>query len=196
MSSVIFTKTYEAPPVSERDILRYAGAKVADDELYNLLHLCLDEVEGKLVYRVCYREVTVRTEGTVCDLEVFRISSRDLASHLDGCEHAILFAATVGIELDRLITKYGRLSPARALMLQVIGAERIEALCDAFCTDLAKEYRTTARFSPGYGDLPLSYQKELFAVLDCERKIGLTLTDSLLMLPTKSVTAIVGLGQL
>ena len=42
MSSVIFTKTYEAPPVSERDILRYAGAKVADDELYNLLHLCLD----------------------------------------------------------------------------------------------------------------------------------------------------------
>lgn len=190
MSGTVLTKTYCEPPFSERDILRYAGAKNADDEVCDLLRSCLDEVGDKLSYRVCYCEITVR------DLQALGISSRDLAACLDGCDRAVLFAATVGLELDRLIAKYGRLSPARALMLQAIGAERIEALCDAFCTELAKEHRTTARFSPGYGDLPLSCQKDLFAVLDCERKIGLTLTDSLLMLPTKSVTAIVGIGQL
>ena len=51
------------------------------------------------------------------------------------------------------------------------------------------------RFSPGYGDLPLSLQRDIFRVLDCPRKIGLTLNESLLMSPSKSVTAIVGLGH-
>lgn len=189
MSGTVLTKTYCEPPVSERDILRYAGAKNADGELYDLLRSCMNEAWDKLSYRVCYREMTLG------EWEGLHIASRDLASHLEGCDGVLLFAATVGIELDRLIAKYGRLSPARALMLQAIGAERIEALCDAFCADLAKEYRTTARFSPGYGDLSLVCQKDVFAVLDCETRIGLTLTDSLLMLPTKSVTAIVGLKR-
>ena len=50
------------------------------------------------------------------------------------------------------------------------------------------------RFSPGYGDLPLALQREVFAALDCPRRIGLTLSDSLLMSPTKSVTALIGAG--
>lgn len=50
------------------------------------------------------------------------------------------------------------------------------------------------RFSPGYGDLPLSAQREIFAVLDCGKRIGLMLNDSLLMSPSKSVTAFVGIG--
>ena len=81
-------------------------------------------------------------------------------------------------------------------MFQAIGAERIEALCDAFCDDISKEYNIAIkpRFSPGYGDLPLECQKDIFAVISPEKHIGLTLTDSMLMSPSKSVTAIVGLG--
>ena len=51
------------------------------------------------------------------------------------------------------------------------------------------------RFSPGYGDLPLELQKDVFRVLDCPRKIGLSLNESLLMSPSKSVTAIIGIGK-
>jgi cobalamin-dependent methionine synthase I len=51
------------------------------------------------------------------------------------------------------------------------------------------------RFSPGYGDLPLELQTNLFKVLDCQHFIGLTLNDSMLMSPSKSVTAIVGLRE-
>lgn len=196
MNSVIVNKTYTEPPFCEKAILRYAGCKDADEEIGALLKECLNEARPKLTYTVCYRELPIKTDGTVCDLEVFRLQSQQLAHNLDGCEKVILFAATVGVEMDRLIGKYGRLSPAKALLFQAIGTERIEALCDAFCADVSKEYTvsTKPRFSPGYGDLPLSAQRDVFAVLDPERRIGLTLNSSLLMSPSKSVTAFVGLG--
>ena len=126
------------------------------------------------------------------------LESQALARNLKKCTRVLLFAATVGLELDRLIAKYSKLSPSRALVLQALGAERVEALCDAFLSDLKPFYREAGlsmrpRFSPGYGDLPLEVQKDFFALLDCHRKIGLSLNDSLLMSPTKSVTAVVGL---
>ena len=108
----------------------------------------------------------------------------------------MIFATTVGIGLDRLIMKYSRLSPSRAVCLQAIGAERIEALCDAFCDELKSDFAVTSpRFSPGYGDFSINFQTEIFKALDCPRKIGLSLNSALLMSPSKSVTAIVGIKQ-
>jgi cobalamin-dependent methionine synthase I len=111
----------------------------------------------------------------------------------------VVFAATVGLEPDRLIARYGRLRPTKALLVQAIGAERIEAVCDAFCADIANQAAerglyATRRFSPGYGDLPLSFQADLFSLLACEKAIGLTLTGSGMMVPTKSVTALIGVA--
>ena len=80
-------------------------------------------------------------------------------------------------------------------MFQAIGAERIEAVCDCFCDEIKKEFVCSLkpRFSPGYGDLSLETQKQLFSILDCERQLGISLNSSLLMSPSKSVTAFVGL---
>ena len=101
---------------------------------------------------------------------------------------------------DRFLAKYGRLSPARALWFQAIGAAGIEALCDAFCEELpqllaedGQPARIRPRYSPGFGDFGLEYQPFIFSALDCQKNLGLTLTDSLLMSPTKSVTALVGI---
>ena len=85
-------------------------------------------------------------------------------------------------------------------MLDALGAERIESLCETFCKELSLKSRAkgacvTPRFSPGYGDLPLTFQKEIFRVLDCPRQIGLSLNESLLMSPSKSVTAIMGIRR-
>ena len=100
----------------------------------------------------------------------------------------------MGPGLDRLLLRYGRTSPASALLLEGIGAERVEALLASLDGRLREDFGTlTRRFSPGYGDLPLSLQGELFSLLDCERRLGLTLNASLLMTPKKSVTAILGL---
>lgn len=192
---MILSKSYKEPPFCEKEILRYAGCKTADSEISKLLDECINVVSGRFTYNVCYRELTVKTDRENCDFGVFSIKSEKLALNLADCKKAIVFGATVGIEIDRLIAKYGKLSPAKALMLQAIGTERIEALCDTFCKDLAKELTIKPRFSPGYGDLPICVQRDIFSVLDCERKIGLTLNDNLLMLPTKSVTAFIGISK-
>ncbi len=194
MSTPILVKTYAAPPFDERGILRYAGSKEREDALA-LLSSCIEEVKDKISYKVCFKELSLRIEGNLCDFGAFSCRSAGLAQDLSGCEKVLVFAATVGIEIDRLIEKYSLLSPSRAVVFQAIGAERVEALCDAFCKDMQREKgRLTSRFSPGYGDLSLSVQKEVFSVLDCARKIGVCLNESMLMSPSKSVTAFMGLG--
>lgn len=187
--------SYDAPPICEREILRYAGCKYADSEISSLLASCLNELGKKLSYKVCFRELSVEINDGVCNFDLFALRSSKLAANLSGCKRTILFAATIGFEIDRLIAKHSRLSPAKALMFQAIGTERIEALCDKFCeeTKLKMDCGMKPRFSPGYGDLPLDAQKEIFSILDCGRQIGISLNDSLLMSPSKSVTAFAGL---
>ena len=197
----ITVKNYAPPPWDLGEILRYCGAGGEGGKaLSSLMEECIREAETGLHYRVCFRELTVSCKGDQLDMEFAQISSENLRNNLSGCKRAVVFAATVGLELDRLIVRYSRLSPTKAVLLQAIGAQRIESLCDAFCEELReaallKGEDTAPRFSPGYGDLPLSLQRDIFRVLDCERKIGLTLNESLLMSPTKSVTAFVGLRK-
>ena len=196
-STIVLTKSYDAPAICEKEIFRYAGCREVTAEVSALLSECLAEASGKLTYRVCYRVMPVAVRDGTCDFGLFSLESKNLAQNLSGCEKVIVFAATVGVGMDRLIAKYGRISPVKALLFQAIGAERIEALCDAFCEDMETEYRVglKPRFSPGYGDLPLGTQNDIFAVLDCPKRIGLSLNSSLLMSPSKSVTAFVGLTQ-
>ena len=193
--NVILNKSYENIPLCEKEILRYAMCKEADEAVLSLLNECISEAEGAFSYRVCYRVLDARCDGGVCDLGLVSFKSKKLSETLCGCDRAIVFAATVGVGIDRLISRYTKVSPSKALMLQAVGAQQIEALCDKFCGDIEAEYGValTHRFSPGYGDLSLEAQRDIFSLLDCERKIGLTLGESLVMSPTKSVTAIVGM---
>lgn len=195
----LLVRSYAEPKINKLEIMRYAGAKESCEELDTLIDSCLDEIRPRLTYRVCFVEDSVlREDNGVCICNI-KSTSKTLRKKLEGCETAIVFAATVGIEIDRLIARYGRLSPSRALILQAIGAERIEALCDTFCRDIAnekmKEGKTvTSRVSPGYSDIPITLQKDIFACLDCQRRLGLTLNESLIMSPAKSVSAIFGVG--
>ena len=133
------------------------------------------------------------------DLGFAEVHSKALAYNLRGCRSIILFAATIGIEIDRLIAKYSRISAVKALFFQAIGAERIESLCDAFCKEMRAEAEMKGlflrpRFSPGYGDFDICYQEPIVRMLNCAKTIGLTLTDSFMMTPTKSVTAVIGIS--
>ena len=189
---------FSEPPVNRREVLRYAGVRgMADATLFSLLDGCLAEALEGLFYRVCYTEHTVRGTDGGLSLDYATVKSADLAKCLAGCDRAITFVATVGATPDRMVARYGDVTPARALLHQAIGAERIEALCDAFLLALAREQGLSfcPRFSPGYGDLSLTVIGDIFRVLNPERHIGVSLTDALLMVPTKSVTAIVGIKK-
>lgn len=184
---MISVNNYPAPPLCEKEILRYAGG--GNDEVRAVLAECLREAAGKFIYKVCRITVPVTVQSETVHMGQLSVPSSDLAKNLSGCENAVIFAATVGFFTDRAVAKYGVVSPLKALLFQAIGAERIEALCDA----VNSEYRGKPRFSPGYGDLPLSFQRDIFSLLQCEKHIGLTLNDNLIMSPSKSVTAIIGL---
>lgn len=196
---MIQTEAFPLPPVNRRDILRYAGVKEETPELSALLEETLSEAAPVLTGRICWTEFPINREDDTLDLGFVKTRSAALRRNLSGCGRIVVFGATLGLALDRLIARYGQCSPARALMLQAIGAERIEGLCDVFCEKIRSEaaeqgLRTAPRFSPGYGDFPLETQRDIFRVLDCSRRIGLTLNSSFLMSPSKSVTAIMGLG--
>ena len=193
-NGVCIKDNFILPEFDRKEILRYAGGKgETGAELSALLEECLTECKSDFSPRVCFRVLEREAFFHLFDKEQ---KSRLLQTRLQGCDRVLIFAATVGIGIDRRILKYASISPAKALLFQAVGAERIESLCEVFCQEVSQSYgETTARFSAGYGDFPLTTQSRFFELLDCARAIGLTLTDSLLMTPTKSVTAVIGLGK-
>ena len=190
----VFIQNYPPPTIDESQALRYAGCKTEQERVVDELRACYEESKTQLSFRVCYAVL-----GTEELLALFSGQEKDcLCARLNGAPKTAVFCATVGIGIDRLIHRYIRVSQTKGLWMQAIGAERVESLCDDFCRDLQKQYPTLyagTRFSAGYGNIPLTVQKTVFRLLDCERKIGVTLNDGGLMTPTKSVTAVFGIGK-
>ena len=192
----VYVKTYQPPEVDIEQITRYACIGELTDELEKLTRECLSEVLDKLSYKVCYCKVPVIVDEEVVDFGFAKVKSRNLSKNLANCTSAILFAASIGIEIDRLIKKYSLLAPSKAVMFQSIGAERVESLCNTFNDEIDLELKNTKpRYSPGYGDFPLEFQREIFKVLNCPKNIGVSLSDNCLMTPSKSVTAIIGINN-
>ncbi len=186
MENVVYTKNYLSPPIDKKEILRYAGVGENSSELERLIDECIEEILPKLVYKVCFCELDINNFdlGNSCDLE----------KNLKDCSSVVIFCATIGIEIDRLIARYKSVSPVKSLLFQAIGAERIESLCDLFNNEIKEQKRATRpRFSAGYGDFLLDAQKDIFKILNPSKRIGVNLNESLLMSPSKSVTAIIGI---
>jgi len=196
--SIVRVVSPRLSPIERREVLRYAGVRGASGrELSEELSELEAKISSKLTPKGCFTELAALIDGDMVQLGEFSVRSASLSALLSGCKSAIVLAATVGIGADREISRLGASSPSRQLLLDAICTERIEALCDSLCELIGAELsaenkKLTRRFSAGYGDLPLAFQREIFSILDCPRKIGLTLNESLLMTPTKSVTAIVG----
>ncbi len=181
------------PPIDRAEALRYAGARENDTATLALFDALTADCPT-LRAAVCCDCFPITVLGGAVQFPFVRVESRDLAEQLACCDRAVLFGATLGIAFDRWLMRLASVSPARALLAEGLGSERIEALCDSLEEWLRGQYRQLSpRFSPGYGDLPLSFQRDIFAVLNCEKQIGLHLTEQLLMTPRKSVTAVIGI---
>lgn len=197
MSITVHTKSFDSPVIDYNEILKYSGCAKQNENINTLANECISEIIDQLSYKTCYCILPVEISDDQCDFSIFKIKSSSLSKNLEGCNKAILISATIGSNFDRYILRYSSISPSKALMIQAIGTERIETLCNEFEKWYKQIYtcELKPRFSPGYGDLPLSIQKNIFNLLKCDQKIGLTLNDSLLMSPSKSVTAFIGIKK-
>ncbi len=194
-TQIILKSNITLPPPDISEILRYMGAAQAEPNTQTLISECIKEAEGVLFPRALYREYDIDKSDGILNLGFANTKSRDLQKNLSGCKSIFLMAATLGTETDRLLLRYSRLSPARALVLDAFFTERIEALCDALEDEITLGKRTKARFSAGYGDLPIELQRDIFSALECTKLLGLTLNRSMLISPVKSVTAIIGIAK-
>ena len=180
--------------VNEREAARYMGymgGTTPQGEVAALFEKCsaaaLAAQSPKAVYEVY--PLTFREDGA--DLGFTFTHSRDLRKYLSGCSRVAVFAATLGAGIDRLAAAYSRLSASSAVVMQAAMAEQ---WCDEVHAKLRFEYGgLSARFSPGFGDTPLTMQRDIFAALQVTKNTGVTLTEDCFMLPSKSVTALVGI---
>ena len=200
MAATIMTHLIKSVDIKENQILRYAGitGKVIPENITELINKCLPDYERSADYKACFLEVPVNIENNTVSFDCFEITSHNLSTLLRGCDKAILVAATLGVKIDMLIKRAEVTSKAEALILNSIaiaGIEQYMAVLNEYFKSMYNGYELRPRYSPGYGDVALEYQKEIINTLDTKRKIGVALSDSLLMTPQKSVSAIIGLGK-
>lgn len=188
--------------VKKTEIYRYLGytknASVVENVDAMVDEILENVLEGSRPM-VCYKRFSLDFNNGI-DFGFMNIKSKDLAVNLSGCDEAIIFAATIGLYTDIQIKKESILSPARACVYQAVGAAVIEAVCDDFnewvrCEEAVRGNSLKPRYSPGYGDVSLEVQKDIFRELNCAKMAGITLSDSLHMIPEKSVTAIIGIKK-
>ena len=188
---------------NEREILRYLGCREqeAPENVAQMIRECERELEAAASPRAVWREYPLSVRGAQIDMTCLQTESRDLAKNLKDCGQVILFAATLGSQVDVLLKRYSRIQMSRAVVMQAASAAMLESWCGRKNGELKEQYLERGlylrpRFSPGYGDFSLECQRAIFAALALPRRIGVTLTDSLIMAPTKSVTAVIGVSRL
>lgn len=192
----VFFKTTDQVNIDVSLALRFMRVRrEIDEQTKAVVDECLEEFLSAVSYKACYRYFDIAIDGDKVHFsDLMTLQSEKLCQNLSGCKGAIVFVATTGSGVDRLIHKHQNIRVSRAVIIDAIGSAAIESLCDTLTYDLEKEYNTefTPRFSPGYHDLSILCQKDILNCTDAIRKIGVTLTDHNLMVPMKSVSAIMG----
>ena len=178
--------------LNRREALRYLGG--AGVQRNEVMERMMDEAEREL-FRAARPKYLYKTVD-LPDEEL--TAGEDIKRHLEGCRRAVLLCATLGAEVDRLIRVAQIRDMAAAVVLDSMASVAIEQVCQRADELIAAQLPgcfLTFRFSPGYGDYPIELQKTFLTRLDAPRKIGLSASDSYLLIPAKSVTAIAGVSE-
>lgn len=178
------------------EILHYAGISKEniDDvmlkDIMEMKDLVLSISEPRIIYQVFSLE---NGQLKNCTLQLVGNDIQHLLKESYAC---IIFAATLGSKVDRKMKQLQLQDMTKALFFDCCANAAIEAVCDTFQESLTKSYPyLTDRYSCGYGDMPITLQKDFIDVLDASKKIGLFVNENSVLLPLKSVTAIIGIAR-
>ncbi len=177
--------------VNRKEAVLYLGfrGRVPDELTVKLLDKYEDTLLSAITPRFVYK---------IYDNIPSLLIGNDIKELLKNSEKIVLFAATLGIGVDKLIRMTEINDMAGAVVIDAMASALIEQYNDIVENEINENFpklHRTSRFSPGYGDLPIQIQSEFLNMIDSVRKIGLTTNNSNLLIPTKSVTAIFGLNK-
>ena len=170
------------------------ASDIKDESVLALADRAAEIVENGASPKTLYRIFDCSQNGDTVTIGGVEFRSSRLAENLRGCERAVIFGATLGTVCDRFINAAAATDVSLAMAIQAAAACKVEEVCDELERQIIAEHKVSLRprYSPGYFDLDISEQKKIFAMLELTKRIGITLTDTFEMLPTKSVTAIIG----
>lgn len=187
--------------IPRKEVYRYLGygKQQPDQPTKEAVEVCIQQLAA-CVPKSIWKEFDLKLDEDRISFEQIQVQSKDLAKNLKGCTKVICLATTLGIVPDRLIARANIANKAHSVILQAAACAMIEEYTDqinALIIQDAKEqgYFCRPRFSCGYGDFKLEHQKDFIRILNMPKTIGVTLTDGCLMVPYKSVTAVIGLSR-
>lgn len=171
------------------------NSKTNDEKILALVDEAMEKIDSCVSPKSIYRIFDCTVDDNGVNIEGHYFSSKRFAQNMHGCKRVVVFAATLGTECDRLIKIASATDIALAMALQATAASKIEEVCDNLEKTIIDEHKVSLRqrYSPGYFDLDITEQKTLFELIEITKRIGLTLTDTYEMVPTKSVTAFIGI---
>ena len=163
------------------------------DQLNEQISRCEEEVLRCALVRFTIRILPVEEIRPI-------LLGNDILRLLDGCQEAVLMALTLGTGLEKLLMREEVTNMSDAYVLDILASLAVEEAADDLERQIKEKVRSegkylTNRYSPGYGDFPIEVQRQLLDYLNAGRAIGLTLTPTNLMVPRKSITAVLGISS-
>ncbi len=192
-------------PLEKSEVLRYLGYRRKQEltpAISTLVDEMMREVQDVSNARYLYQAYDFTLDETNQAIYLTNtdlvLQSKQLYNHLKHAKQVVLLAATLGIEVERQVRRYELSELTKAFVLDAACVTYIEKICDLAEVDIDTQFSDRVlnrRFSPGYGDLSLEVQPQFLKTLGADRQLGLTLTENYLMIPRKSITAILGLFE-
>lgn len=184
------------------EALRYMGYKnnIDIDNITPLLKKCEDTLLSEVNLRYCYKVFDIeKTEDFINIIDTgLVLKGKSIYNHLEDCSKAVLMACTLSDKVDRLISRLNIIDMSSSLITDSMASALIEQFCNEVEYKIKKDLdikNMTWRFSPGYGDFPIDIQKNFIKTINADKQIGLTVTDSNILIPRKSVTAVIGISE-
>lgn len=191
--------------IDKNEVLRYMGyhGQALDENITGLIDDCINEMKTLIEERHFYTYCKIVRDNNKpnlkeCSLE---LTGNSINKHLKDCNSCILLAVTLGSTVDMRIRYYEKFNMTKAVILDSCATTAVEEICDKVCSEIDEKIKNqgkclTSRFSPGYGDFPISIQNNFISAIEADKKIGLTVSDHSILIPRKSVTAVAGITNI
>ena len=188
--------------IDRNEVLRYlrTAKDFEDASIDKLIDESIEEIKKIINFRYTYKKYKISVEEDGVDIKntTLFLAGKSIRKHLKNSEEAYLMAATLGNQVDKRIAYYEKTSITKSMIFDACATTAIEEGCDQVEEMIksrvleAGNTGITFRYSPGYGDLDIDIQQDFLRVLNAPRKIGLTASKYNMLLPSKSVTAVIG----